>query len=100
MKMNASAKLKTPKVTGCTAGAGPRSSIAELVEHGEDEEKVGGLGDDLVEGIGRDRPRGLTGQALPPGRGEQEHEPVHGAQRVETRRGDAVTGLVHGCING
>jgi hypothetical protein len=39
MKMNASAKLKTPKVTGCTAGAGPRSSIPNLLSTGRTKKK-------------------------------------------------------------
>mmetsp|Transcript_3306 Transcript_3306/g.13432 ORF Transcript_3306/g.13432 Transcript_3306/m.13432 type:complete len:217 (-) Transcript_3306:828-1478(-) len=39
MKMNASAKLNTPRVTGCTAGAGPRTSIPNLSSAGRTKKK-------------------------------------------------------------
>ena len=48
MKINASAKLNTPRVTGCTCGAAPRRVDAELVQQRQDEEEIRGLGDDLV----------------------------------------------------
>mmetsp|Transcript_27564 Transcript_27564/g.67793 ORF Transcript_27564/g.67793 Transcript_27564/m.67793 type:complete len:243 (-) Transcript_27564:915-1643(-) len=39
MNTNASAKLNTPRVTGCTAGAGPRRSMPALLSSGSTKKK-------------------------------------------------------------
>ena len=95
MNTNASAKLKTPRVTGCTSGAAPRRSIPNLFSSGSTKKKSVDSAITSLSVSGATAHAGAPRETLPPGGREEEDEPVRRAERGEPARRRDV-GLARG----